>query len=425
MTEPESELAHLDEETRSAAQSNTMRVLFGSVAVSRAGTTISFVVAAILIRDMLGDATWAGASTVAVTVGTASSAAFLSQLMNKRGRRPGLALGFGLGAVGGLIGLVGAQISNIPIFLVGMVLVGVGSGAGNLARYASADLAPAASKSKSISFIVWASTIGAVVGPTLVGVMNRVGDNLGLNNNVGPFVLTLAAYALASVIVLAWLRPDPLVLADGLDKPGGPPKASFTTSLGIIRERPMARLALASLVTSQAVMVGVMAMTPLHMKAHGHDESVVGYVLSAHVLGMFGFAPIAGYLADKLGRLPAIGLGAATLVSATVLTALATSASNALMFPGLFLLGLGWSLGMVAGSSLLSQSVDANDRVSVQGAADVLANSVSGGAALSSGLVLSMTGFHVLSMIGIVAAGLLFVATVIRQRLSSATASPA
>ncbi|MEM7275802.1 MAG: MFS transporter, partial [Actinomycetota bacterium] len=165
------------------------------------------------------------------------------------------------------------------------------------------------------------------------------------------------------------------------------------------------------------VMVMVMAMTPLHMKEHGHDVGLVGWVLSAHTAGMFAFAPLAGWVADRYGRVLAIQIGGAILIISTAMTALAGEAPAALMFPGLYLLGLGWSFGMVASSALLTESVPAEDQVSAQGAADLVTSFASGAGALGSGFVFTMAGFHILSGVGIVASGMLLVAAFVRWRL--------
>ncbi|MDG2111060.1 MAG: MFS transporter, partial [Actinomycetota bacterium] len=343
-----------DEAARASAQQNTLRVLFASAIFGRAAMTLGFAVAVLLIEDMLGDRTWAGLSTVAITVGTAFSAKALSAYMNRKGRRPGLVNGYVIATVGGGVALLGAQISSIVIFLGGLVLVGVGAGASNLARYAAADLATPDKKAKAISFIVFASTIGAVGGPTLVGLADDIGQDAGLNENVGPYAVTSVFMAVAALIIWASLRPDPLVLAGGLDTASSPARASFKDSLAVTMANPMAKLALVALVISQAVMVGVMAMTPLHMRDHGHDVSVIGWVISAHTAGMFAFAPLAGWAADRYGKVRSIAFGGLVLVLATALTAMAGEAPKLLMFPGLYLLGLGWSFGMVAGSALLS-----------------------------------------------------------------------
>ena len=175
-----------------------------------------------------------------------------------------------------------------------------------------------------------------------------------------------------------------------------------------------------ALVISQAVMVGVMAMTPLHMDEHGHSLTSIGWVISAHTAGMFAFAPLAGWASDRFGRVRAIAFGGAVLILATALTAFAGAAPALLMFPGLFLLGLGWSFGMVAGSALLTESVSVDDRVSAQGAADLVTSIVSGAGALASGFVFAMAGFHILSIVAMGGAGVLLVMAFASDRRSQA-----
>ncbi|MGI9624566.1 MAG: MFS transporter [Acidimicrobiales bacterium] len=399
------------------AQKNTLVVLFSSAIFARAALSIGFAVASLLVKDILDSATWAGLATVAITVGTAASASLLSQYMAKQGRRPGLVLGFSTAVVGGVVSLWGAEIRLLPLFLFGLVLTGIGSGAANLARYAAADLAEPNTRGKAISMVVFASTIGAVAGPAAVGVADSWGQSLGLSENVGPYGFTAIFFTVAALIVFVRLRPDPLVLSGGLETASSPKRKSFVDSLRIIMSHPLSRLALGALVVAQAVMVGVMAMTPVHMDAHGHSVSTIGWVISAHTLGMFAFAPLAGWASDRFGKIPAIVFSGAVLVAACALTSLAAEAPNLLMFPGLYLLGLGWSFGMVAGSALLTSSVPEEDRVSAQGAADLIASVVAGSAALASGLILSMAGFHILSTVGLVASGLLVVAGFSRQRM--------
>ena len=387
--------------------------------------SIGFVVAALLMEEILGSSTWAGASTAAITVGTAFSASALAAYMNRNGRRPGLAVGYAIAMVGGGVAVYGAaQLSLVP-YLLGLVLIGVGQGGTNLARYAAADLAPPSGRSKAISYVVFASTVGAVGGPGLAGVAGDVGERWGYDELVGPFGFAAIFFLIGGLVVWIGLRPDPLVVIGGTTLQNtSKPKASFTRSMSIIWSNPQARLALAGLVVSQAVMVMVMAMTPLHMKEHGHSIGLVGWVLSAHTAGMFAFAPLAGWASDRFGRISAIVVGGVVLVAATAMTALAGEAPAALMFPGLYLLGLGWSFGMVASSALLTESVPSDDAVSAQGAADLVTSFASGAGALASGLVFTMAGFHILSMIGIVASGLLLVAAFVRARLSGGIGGP-
>lgn len=229
-------------------------------------------------------------------------------------------------------------------------------------------------------------------------------------------------FAVGGLILWAGLRPDPLLVAGGLRSDNADTRSGFGEGLAALVSRPLSQLALVGLVISQAVMVMVMAMTPLHMDAHGHGLGIIGWVISAHTAGMFAFAPIAGWSSDRYGRVPTLASGAAMLVAATVLTALAGEAPALLMFPGLFLLGLGWSFGMVAASALVTELVDVEAKVAAQGAADLITAFVSGAGALASGFVFTMAGFHVLSMFGILAAGALLVVSAYRYQVGARTA---
>ncbi len=383
-----------------------------------------FPVSVLAMSALLGSSTFAGLSTGASTIGSAFSAGALATFMQRRGRTPGLALGFAIAAAGGVLAIAAIQATSVPLLVFAMILVGVGSGTANLARYAAADLSTAERRGRDIGTVIFASTFGAVLFPLFIGVAGSAAESFSLDENAGGFAMSVVLFALASVGTFVWMRPDPLVVAGGI-VPRAADRATrkaqtvgFVQAIRIVWSHPLARLALIALVVSQAVMVMVMAMTPLHMEAHGHSKGVVGAVISVHTAGMFAFAPLAGWLSDRAGRLPTIAVGGCSLIAATALTALAGEAPRLLMFPGLFLLGLGWSFGIVAGSALLTESVDERDRVAVQGASDLATNIASGSGALVSGVVLDMAGFHILSMMGMAAAGGLLVHSFFENRLA-------
>jgi MFS family permease len=155
-------------------------------------------------------------------------------------------------------------------------------------------------------------------------------------------------------------------------------------------------------------MVAVMAMTPVHLKLHGHED-VSPYVVSLHIAGMYAFSPLVGRFSDRRGRTTAIAVGAALLVAATSLSALSGDIEQ-LLFPSLWLLGIGWNFGLIGGSSLLIESVPAAQRVAVQGSADLAMSFCGGLAGFSSGFIRRAVGFHILATLATVAAGLLLVA---------------
>ncbi len=399
-----------------AVQRRTLRILFASSTTGRAATSAMFFVAVLAIREILGSGRWAGLTTVAMTLGTAYGSSALSKLMDRSGRNPGLTAGYGAAVAGSLIAAFGVQIQSVTVLLLGMVAVGIGQGSTNLSRYAAADLAPPDRRSSAISFVVFASTIGAVTGPLFAGPSSSLSLRWGYEELAGPFITGAAFFAISAVVVFLGLRPDPLTLAESTSNVSKPKRMGFLPALKVVWRSDGARFGLITLCVSTAVMVSVMAMTPLHMEAHGHSKGNIGWVISAHTAGMFAFAPIAGWFSDRYGRIPAVYTGSIILVAATIVSALAVDAPNILMFPGLYLLGLGWSFGIVAGSALVTESVEAHQRVSAQGASDVASSLASGIGALSSGFVFSMTGFHILSLLGTAAAAALLVLAYVRHR---------
>jgi len=405
-----------------AAHKRALSVLRLSSTLSRGAVSASFPVAVLAIKDLLGPETWVGLSTGASTLGSALAAGWLAAFMQRRGRTPGIALGLAVAVLGAATCVVAIQAGLLPLFLIGMIMVGVGSGTSNMSRYAAADLASDATRSRDIGSIVFFATFGAVLAPNLIGALGGVAESMGLDSNTGGFLLAVVLFGLSSLVIWFFLRPDPLVVSGGVNASATVKKRTvpFREALAIAWAHPLARLAFVALVISQAVMVMVMAMTPLHMEDHGHSKGWIGAVISAHTAGMFAFAPIAGRISDGIGRVQTIVLAGFTLVGATVFTALAGDAPRGLLFPGLFLLGLGWSFGVVAGSALLTESVAESDRVAVQGAADLATNVASGIGALTAGIVVSSAGYHILSLIGMAAAGALMAQSWFENRLAGA-----
>ncbi|WP_368074270.1 MFS transporter [Arthrobacter sp. 24S4-2] len=207
--------------------------------------------------------------------------------------------------------------------------VGVGTASSLQARFATVDLADDQHRGRVLSAVLWATTIGAVAGPNLIQPGAVVGHAVGLPPIAGPFVISAAGLVLACALLLAGLRPDPLLFARQLaaagndaGEAGGPPAAPAvrrgTLARGIraARHSPAALLALAAVVGAPAVMVGVMSMTPLHlqelMAGPGADHAahtaagdvlvIIGFTISLHIAGMFALSPVMGWLTDKAGR---------------------------------------------------------------------------------------------------------------------------
>ena len=404
---------------REALQARTLRVLVTGQVVAAASLSAAVTVGAFVIQDILGQQTpWGGLSSATFTMGSAFMSQVLARVMSKRGRRVGLEYGYSLAIAGGLIAGFGVNRNSLVFFLLGLFLYGSGQASNLLSRYAAMDLAAPDKRSQAMSYILFGSTFGAVFGPVLIKPAEQIGvDTFGWSLYTGPWIASAFFFVFALVNVAVRLRPDPLEVSGGLvSQQGiGVVTPNLGAALRIISGIRNARVALASMVISQVTMVAVMTMTPVHLKIHGH-EGVSPYVISLHIAGMYAFSPLVGKFADRHGKLQSISVGGVLLVAATVMAALAGDAAT-LLWPSLWLLGLGWSFGLIGGSSLLVESVPEGSRVTVQGAADLLMSFCGGMAGFSSGFIRKAFGFHMLSNLGTVLALVLVVIGI--RRLTS------
>jgi predicted MFS family arabinose efflux permease len=273
-------------------------------------------------------------------------------------------------------------------------LFGGGSAANLQARYAATDAADPQHVARSLSVVVWATTIGVVVGPNLTGIGGSVGTSVGVMTLAGPYIFSVAAFAVGLAVVWFGLRRlSQVAVRAKVDHQ--PLAATFRRVIEI----PGARLGLLSIAVAHAVMVGVMSMTAVHLRHHGASLTIVGFVISAHVAGMYALSPVMGWLTDRIGRVPTIVVGLAVLASAMTVAGLAPDEAHSLTAVALVLLGLGWSACLVAGSTLLSRSVPEDIRTSAQGLSDLTMGVLASIAGTASGPILGHLGFHWLAVL--------------------------
>jgi MFS family permease len=387
-----------------AARRRARLLLVAGAALGSTATVIASTVAVIAADEMLHDTVLVGAAVAASIVGAAVGTSLLAMVMARSGRRVGLSLGYALGFVGGLLAAWAVISADFAVLLAGMLLIGATNGATQLSRYASAEMSAAEHRASAIGIVVWAATVGAILGPVLLPVTAALADVAGVAEAVGPFLATSLTAGAAGLVLTWMLRPDPDDLAvpgEGL-APGDPAatEGSLDLSMREVLRRPAVAVALAAMIVGQVVMIVIMTMTPVHLSDHGHDLGAVGIVISAHVLGMFALSPLSGRVSDRMGAPVTILLGSAVLAVAGILAALAPPDGGGLLLVALFLLGYGWNLGFVAGSSLLTSGLEAWERTRAQGYADSLIWGSSALASLSAGFVLSAAGYAALGVIG-------------------------
>ena len=360
------------------------------------GATLSM--GAILASRLSGSEAWSGMAATMSTLGAALAAVPLARLAGRSGRRISLFTGALLAASGAVITIVSTMVAVFPLLLVGLALIGVGTAVNLQSRFAATDIANDRTRSRDLSLVVWATTVGAVSGPNLITPGEAVGSFLGLPELAGPFVFTLAAQTLAAGVYVGGLRPDPLLLARELARD---PNGAGAKSLGpSVDNLVVARTAIISIALSHATMVSVMAMTPVHLVNHGASLAIVGFTISLHIAGMYALAPVFGMLSDRVGRIPTILVGQVILLGSLMFTGFGSENELAVVI-GLVLLGLGWSAATVAGSTLLSESTVIEKRAARQGVSDlVMSGSGAAGGALA-GVVLAFLGYSGLSFMAL------------------------
>ncbi|WP_258236483.1 MFS transporter [Nocardioides campestrisoli] len=402
-------MASLSVQDVERVQRRTVASLVLVQAVGALGITIGIATASLLARDLSGSEQLAGLAQTFQVLGTAGAAWLLARLMTRAGRRAGLVAGYLAAATGAVLAVLAGRWGSMLVLLGGMMLLGAATAANNAARYAATDLAPATTRARALSVVVWATTLGAVLGPNLTGPASSVAKALAVPEAAGPFVLGAVGLAAAGCLAALVLRPDPLLLARELEEAESPaspvtsPPVTVPTGgawhrvVGVVRQQPALLAAVAGLAAAHATMVSVMVMTPLHMEHGEAGLELIGFVISVHVLGMFAFSPLVGAAADRWGRPAVMGAGGAVLLVALVLCALAPAGSSWQIFGGLFLLGLGWSLVTIAASTLVADLTPLAERADVQGAADMTMSLGAAGASALAGVVVGTWGYPALA----------------------------
>ena len=374
-------------------------VLFGGVALSAIGYIAAITVGTLAGAELGGGASWAGLPTAGAILGTAGGAALLGWIAGRHGRRPSLVIGYLTGALGATLAVVALLAGSLQLLIVAMLVVGLPNAAAQAARYVGGDMYQAGRRARAIGVVVWGATVGAVVGPSLIGPTGTLASGVGLPVLAGSFVAAAVTFAIAGVISLVLLRPDP---AELVDRSVALPRAADVGPSRSMRRsllQPNVSVAVVALISSQLVMVMVMTMTPLHLRDHGHDLAVVGVVMSAHTLGMFALAPLSGRLTGRFGSLAVIMAGFVLLGVASLFAALAPASGGLMLMAALFLLGFGWNLGFVASSDLLSTGSPLIHRARLQGGVDAAVWGTSAISSVVAGPLLDLIGYAGLAIV--------------------------
>lgn len=399
MTVLEGSVRWPDERLR-AVQRRTVGTLVCSQSLGGLGMTIGIAVAALLGEEISGSEKLAGLAQTMQVLGAAVASYLLAHVMGRHGRRLGLTLGYVIGAAGSALCVVAAVVDSFLLLMIATTLLGATTAANSQSRYAATDLAQPQSRARALSLVVWATTVGAVAGPNLTGLAGRAGRALGVPTLAGPFLFGVAGMLAAGLVVLLFLRPDPLLVArEAALRPGTATRTgtSWSRVREVVRTSPGVVAGTSGLALGHAVMVAVMVMTPLHMHHGGAALEIIGIVISIHVLGMFAFSPVVGWATDRFGRAAMLGGGAVVLFVSLFVSGTSPAGASYQIGVGLFLLGLGWSMCTVSASTLLSESAPIDARTDVQGAADLVMGLTAAAAGALAGVVVGFLGYPALT----------------------------
>lgn len=407
-------------------QRRTVHTLLSSQVCGGMGLVAGYSATALLADDLTGSKTLAGLSAACLSIGAALASFPLARIMARSGRRPGLRLGYFLGAAGAFSAVLAAITGFFPLLPLGVAGIGAGNAASMASRYAAADLAKPERRGQTIGMIVWATTIGSGFGSLVsLSVFDPVGRSLGLPDYGGSFLVGSLLFLLGAAIIEFRLRPDPLVVAGGIGNTKEEGRLPFRTAMQLILASPKARLAVLGMMISQATMVGTMTLTPLHMRDGGQSNGAISLMLFAHILGMYAFSPFIGRLTDSLGRYPMLIVAGALCAGGAVWAGTTPGDGFAGLTGGQTMVGLAWSFGIIASSGLLTEAFPVSQRASIQGAGDLCMAGFGALAGISAGAIVAASSYRNLN---VAAAGLgviLVVAVIATVSTSSRRPDPA
>lgn len=376
-------------------EKHIVRVLTSAQVLNGLGVAGTVAAGSLLVSSISKSESLAGLAQTSAVLGAAAMALPLSRLTIRGGRRLALSVGYSVGIVGAILAIVGGSTRILALMLLGTFLVGAASAAGYQARFAAVDLATDETRSRHLSMVVWGSTVGAVAGPNLMEPAGNVAQAIGLPRLVGPYLIAVVSLTLATLVITLYLKPDPFLTAMSYlpEASQSESRKSTVATLKIISKNRSALFAIASIAIGHIVMVSVMVMTPVHMAHVDETLTVIGLVISVHVAGMYAFSPVVGYLSDSLGRRRVIQIGTIILLLACLIAGRSPGTSAIPLSIGLFLLGLGWSCTLIAGSALLSESVNEAMLPSTQGASDLIMNLMAAVGGAMAGVIIAILSY--------------------------------
>jgi MFS family permease len=342
-------------------------------------------------------------------VASALTAVPAGHAMDRLGRRSVIAGGYLLATVGCGLTALATNIDSPVVLIIGFLLTGAASGIALLIRTAAGDMYPPERRARGISYVLFGSVFGAILGPALFGPL-FAGRDLEADALTVPW-LAAGGISLVALALVMMVRPDPKRIAELLAPPGSGDVAPAAAPLREILHRPGVRPALLAALASFGVMVSVMNLSGYVVVEHyHHTQQDVFPIIGAHVLGMYALVLVVGTVIDRIGRGIALAAGLLLMALSTIgLLWITGVAATALL---LFGLGVGWNLSFVAATAQLVDVTAPSERGRILGFNDFMSALLGAGLALLGGYALDSIGVAALALgaTAIVAAPVLWLA---------------
>lgn len=362
--------------------------------------------APIIVVQMLGSAALSGLGTSILGVSRLIIAYPVGWLTDRYGRKAGLQLGLALTLVGTLVIGAAMLLGSFPLVVLGLVVFGLGVGAGQQLRLAAADMFVPARRGEGLGYVLTGSLIGAVAAPILIWGGELIAGASGQDRLATVWFL-LPIIIVPSMVLVLLVRPDPKTIAQNLERyyPGyvahesERPAVAEGGGLGVwLRHFPLAT-AFANSFAALGTMSMMMAMTALALDHHGYGLSLISVSVSLHVVGMFGFSIPFGRLSDRFGRRNVMLIGNVVIAVGSIFVG--TSADYLLITIGTFLVGVGWSCVNVASSALITEVVGPTERGRAIGLSDTISQSSTILLPLAGGPLVAWAGLPILAVVSI------------------------
>jgi MFS family permease len=383
----------------SIVRRNTL-VLAASVGLAWVVIQLMAGLAAVMMSHLSGVAALAGFAPGVWLLGHAAGGYLVGRAMDAWGRRNGLMLAFLTGAAGTTLVFLSLLLESLALFLVALVVTGVGTGGTNLARAAGADMYPPQRRARGITFVLVGAAFGAIGAPLLFAPMLAGARSHDPGALAAPWPLATGVL-LAGALLLLVIRVDPREVARRLGVAAGVSEAAAAERPRPLSEMlalPMVPLALLAAVVAQGVMTATMAIVGLVLVDHGHDLGSVSITMSAHFLGMFGLVLVVGTLVDRIGRFVSVLVGLVVMAGGAMLMLLGVELLT--VMPAMFLVGIGWNIAFVASTAILADAARPNERGRLLGFSDSVAIAIAAVMSVGAGLMVGTIGLTSLIVVG-------------------------